>query len=233
MPTSFSPTIGYGGEMLLPPDEPAGRPSLALTGDEVATVVDLACRGIQEARIYVTAGMLEVPITRVVRKAMRRVKQRLSGLTNLEIHGEQELDDMATNDPAVLGRVEITLKFLHQFGDEDAYFGIESKRLGAGLHQLNKRYVTEGVDRFVSGQYAKGHPWGMMLGYVLALPVGQSVKSIDGYIRQAYGEAAKLQPAPSHELALAVLLGSLVQGGSTHVIRILHVFVDMTVAARA
>jgi hypothetical protein len=66
---------------LLAPDHPYGDPAFALSSDEIDTVLDLVCRGAEEARAHVTPGMLEVPTTIVVRKAMRRVKRAL-GLTN-------------------------------------------------------------------------------------------------------------------------------------------------------
>src|SRR5581483_1358712 len=153
---------------LLTPDAPFGQPPFALSADQIATVLDLVCRGSQEAQRDVTPGMLEVPTTIVVRKAMRRIKKTLE-LTNLEIRGEHELENMATTDADILGRIDITLKFLHQFGNEDAYVAIECKRVGASLTDLNSKYVSKGVDRFVTGQYGSGHEWGFMLGYVLAL----------------------------------------------------------------
>ena len=61
-------------------------------------------------------------MTNIVRKAMKQKKREL-GLTNLEIRGEYEIDDMATTDPMILGRIDIILQFLHQFGDEEAYSG--------------------------------------------------------------------------------------------------------------
>jgi hypothetical protein len=173
--------------------------------------------------------MLEVPTTHVVRKAMRRVKAGLF-LSNLEIRGEQELDDMTTADPAILGRIDITLKFPHQFGIEDAYVAIECKRVGSTFVELNARYVTHGVDRFVTGQYAAGHDWGFMLGYVLALPVEAVITAIDHRIRLTYGGQAKLLAEGAHALALAILEGTLVQNGS-HTIQLKHVFIDMTVTA--
>lgn len=94
----------------LTPDVPFGLPSFALSDDQIATVVDLVCRGCDAARPDLTAGMLEVPTTIVVRKAMRRVKKTL-GLTNLQIRGEVELEDMSTSDPSLLGRIDITLQF--------------------------------------------------------------------------------------------------------------------------
>jgi hypothetical protein len=122
---------------------------------------------------------------------MRRVKKAL-GFTNLQIRGEHELEDMATKDPAILGRIDITLQFLHQFGDEDAYVAVECKRVQAGNTSLNASYVTKGMDRFATCQYAAGHEWGVMLGYVLALPVKDIVAYVNRRVRKAYGEPAAL-----------------------------------------
>lgn len=216
---------------LLTPDVPFGLPAFALSGDQIATVVDLVCRGCHAALPDVTPGMLEVPTTIVVRKGMRRVKKTL-GLTNLQVRGEVELEDMASNDPALLGRIDITLQFLHQFGNEDAYVAVECKRVRAGDSTLNGSYVAKGVDRFVTSQYASGHDWGFMLGYVLALPASDVVDAIDARIRKTYGEIAGLTPEATHALSLAVLEGALVQSDS-HTIRLQHIFVDMLKAAPA
>jgi hypothetical protein len=216
---------------LLTPDVPYGLPAFALSDDQIATVVDLVCRGCDAARPDITPGMLEVPTTIVVRKGMRRVKKTL-GLTNLQVRGEVELEDMATNDPGLLGRIDITLQFLHQFGDEDAYVAVECKRVRAGDSKLNGSYVAQGVDRFVTSQYAAGHDWGFMLGYVLALPASDVVDAIDARIRKTYGEIAGLTPETTHALSLAVLEGALAQN-SSHTIRLKHIFVDMLTAAPA
>lgn len=214
---------------LLTPDIPVGQPAFSLSSDQIATVIDLVCCGAQEAQGDITSGMLEVPTTMIVRKAIRRVKKSLS-LTNLEIRGEHELEDMATTDASILGRIDITLKFLHQFGNEDAYVAVECKRVGAGLSALNSSYVSNGVDRFVSGQYAAGHEWGFMLGYVLALPVESLVQTINDHLKKSYGDPANLNPETTHALSLAILEGALDQK-SGHTIRMKHIFVDMTSAA--
>jgi hypothetical protein len=86
----------------------------------------------------------------------------------------------------VLGRIDILLRFLHQFGEEDAYLGVDCKLVAHGDMSLNRRYVTQGVSRFVTGQYAARHHWGMMLGDVLKLPSARLVADIDGRIRKAY-----------------------------------------------
>jgi hypothetical protein len=215
--------------MHLSPDLPVGRPSFDLSEDQLATVVDLLCRGVAAARPLLQPGMLEVPITIHTKKAMRRLKKAL-GLSNLEITGEFELLDLSNDDPEVLGRIDIILRFLHQFGDEDSYVGVECKRVGHVESALNQRYVTQGVNRFVSGQYANGHHWGMMLGYVLKLPSASLVEGIDARIRATYGEAAKLEPLDTHPDALSMHSGELVQGTIGQVIRLTHIFVDATPA---
>lgn len=215
--------------MQLSPDLPVGRPSFDLSEDQLATVVDLLCRGVAAARPLLEPGMLEVPITIHVKKAMRRLKNEL-GLSNLEITGEFELLDLSNDDAEVLGRIDIILRFLHQFGDEEAYLGVECKRVGHGESGLNQRYVTQGVNRFVTGQYATGHHWGMMLGYVLRLPSADLVKGIDARIRATYGEAAKLADLEAHADALSAHSGDLAQGTTGHVIRLMHIFVDTTPA---
>ena len=210
------------------PDRPYGKPAFELSDDQIATVMDLVCRGAHTARTRVTPGMHEVPITRIVRKAMKRVKKAL-GLTNLQIVGEHELDDMGTDDASIRGRIDIVLQFLHQFGDESAYVAVECKRLLPGDSTLNGRYVSQGVDRFATGKYAAGHRWGFMLGYMLAQPADDVFLFIDGRIREVYGEAAALQREPTHPQAVAVFAGFLVQDGDHH-IRLRHLFVDMVPA---
>lgn len=214
---------------LLAPDIPYGSPAFALSDDQIATVLDLVCRGADEARAHITPGMLEVPTTVMVRKAMRRVKKAL-GFTNLQVRGEHELEDMSTTDPSILGRIDITLQFLHQFGDEDAYVAVECKRVRPGDAALNGSYVTHGVHRFVTGQYAAGHEWGFMLGYVLGVPVEDVVSFVDARLRKVYGDPAALAPDTPHPASLAVLESAVVQSGC-HTMRLKHVFVDMLGAA--
>jgi hypothetical protein len=217
--------------MQLTPDLPAGLPSFDLEADEIETVVDLICRSVREARKHVTPGLPEVPMTIIVRKTLKRVKRDL-GLTNLEIAGEVEIDDMVTDGADLLGRIDITLKFLRQFGNEDDYVGVECKRIGAGstFSHLNTRYVTEGVVRFVNGQYATSHAWGFMLGYVLALPADAIIQAVNNRLQQTYGASAALTATSPHEDALSIHDGTLQRADGTS-IRLRHILVDMVPAA--
>ena len=211
------------------PDSCHGNPALELQADEVETVVDLICRGSHEARGQLTRGMREPNISRVVRKSMIRAKRAL-GTPHVQIQGEHELDDMGTSGPKILGRVDISLRFRHQFSDESAYVAVECKRVAAGDSGLNGLYVTEGVSRFTGEQYSKGHAWAFMLAYVIALPASDVIDFINRKISKTYGIGAELQPARHNPSSLAIRQSELLQGGG-HVIHLMHVFVDMCTAA--
>lgn len=133
---------------------------------------------------------------------------------------------MGTDDPELQGRIDITLEFLHQLGKEEACVAIECKRVRPGDTTSNGRYITQGVNGFVRGDYAAGHEWGFMLGYLLALPVEAVTDYIEYRIRQDHGEGAALQQLPTHRQSIAILEGNLIQGG-TYSMRMKHIFVDM------
>ena len=214
--------------MRLVPDLPIGSPGLGLSEDEIFTAINLICTGCMEARASVYAGMLEVPITVVVRKAMRRVKQQL-GLTNIQIGGEHELLNMESTGPDLTGRIDITLQYAHQFGDEDNCLAIECKRVSPEDSVLITKYVDEGVGRFATGKYSSRHELGFMLGYVLGIPIGMLVTRIDEKIRSRYGESARLGTMPPHHYSLSMHRGN-VPRGKTGGIVLIHIFVDMSLA---
>ena len=202
-------------------NKPRGTPAFRLSEDQVATIVDLLCRGARRARPCLEQGMLEPQITKLVRRAMRREKLDLS-LTNLEIHREYVVDGSSETE----GRIDIVVRFLHQFGNEDAYVAVECKKVAANNSDLNRKYVTEGVGRFVSGKYAKDHERAFMLGYVLALPIGTILAYLDRRMQTVWGPTAAFVQEFNPSCALAVR-GNKVLQCSVHEIRLTHVFVDM------
>ncbi len=210
--------------MRLAADAPVGTPSFDLSDDEVATIIDLIAKGAKRARGHVVAGMLEPAMSILVRKEMKRVKKEL-GHTNLLVAGELELDDMESDDSKILGRIDIAVLFLRSY-DEDEYVGVECKRVGAKLAKLNASYVAEGVERFVTGKYARGHEQGFMVGFVIAVPVESCTAVIKARIKKTYGTDAALFPARPHPDALATLSGKLKRTAAGP-IRLHHVFVDM------
>ena len=206
------------------------QPSFKLSDDQIATVLDLICRGSKEAKGHVSPGMCEPEINRAVWQSMRQIKDEL-GIFGVEVYGEVPIvSDSARFRESALGKPDIFLKFIHQFGNEDEYVVIECKRVKANDTALNGRYVTEGVDRFVTGKYAKHHRWAFMLGYVLALPVEGVISYIDNRIIERYGPSAALTKHPPCQHSLAICENALTQCDPEQ-IRLMHVFVDMLSAS--
>lgn len=86
--------------------------------------------------------------------------------------------------------------------------------------------ATQRVNRFVTGQYANDRHWGTMLGCALKLPPAAFIAGIDSRIRATDKEGAKLDGSTFTSMHWALGPGS--QG---HIIRLTHMFVDMTPAA--
>lgn len=109
---------------------------------------------------------LEVPITKRFKHALKQVKDfnRLP----FRIEREAAEDDPTTGQE--LGRIDIKL-LPAVSAREDVYFAFECKRLnvmaGPSRRSLAPEYVTEGMMRFITGQYAASMNHGGMIGYVL------------------------------------------------------------------
>lgn len=65
-----------------------------------------------------------------------------------------------------IGRVDIRVLLKNDFEKEDAYYVIECKRID-GTFSLNKKYVKEGVARFVTQKYSSYYGRNIMLGFVV------------------------------------------------------------------
>ncbi|WLT33351.1 hypothetical protein [Geothrix sp. PMB-07] len=214
--------------MLTSADFPYGQPSLDLGEDEIFTVAKLIVDAARVVRPSVPPGDYEVPINIRMRKALRKVKRDI-GLNNIEIHGEDEVLNEAIDDPEVEGRIDIVVRFLQQFGDENAYLGIECKRLLRGDSGLNINYVDKGLARFVTCQYSCGHKWGMMVGYVMNPPLGDITEYLNSKICERYGPSAAMENVESSELvdALDFKKSKHTQIRAANDINILHIIVPM------
>ena len=94
-----------------------------------------------------------------------------------------ELDPMPGQD---LGRLDIV--FILLVPREDIYFCLESKRLNVvkngEIRAYASEYVTFGMLRFVTGQYAKAVRHGGMLGYVLDGNVSRAMANVEANIQR-------------------------------------------------
>jgi hypothetical protein len=96
-----------------------------------------------------------------------------------------ELDPAAGED---LGRLDIS--FHPHVPSEDIYFCLECKRLnvvrGGQVRSYASEYVTFGVVRFVSGQYASKVRQGGMLAYVLDGDTARAIRNIENNLRERH-----------------------------------------------
>ncbi|MFI5394012.1 MAG: hypothetical protein ACHQ9S_00640 [Candidatus Binatia bacterium] len=127
----------------------------------------------------------EVPITRRFRSFLKRRKNALRELP-VRIDRESVEDDPNTGNER--GRIDI--RFTEGYScREEVYFAFECKRLNVptktGCRSLAREYVTQGMMRFVTAQYAAGLEHGGMIGYVLDGNVGKAVAAVDHSISTA------------------------------------------------
>lgn len=90
---------------------------------------------------------------------------------------------------------------------------------------------SQGVERFVTGQYSKDHEKGVMLGYVLNKPVSNTVTTISDNIVRKYGSRATLTNGHSHPLVDEIKKHILDQTDSSNQIELSHLFIELTEAA--
>lgn len=108
----------------------------------------------------------EVPITRRFRSALKQAKDYIR--LPVRIDREPAEDDPATAQE--LGRIDLRFSPAGS-ALEQVYFAFECKRLNATENGTRRprasEYVTDGMMRFVTGQYAAAMRHGGMIGYVL------------------------------------------------------------------
>lgn len=136
----------------------------------------------------------EVPITRRFKHALKQAKD----LNRLPVRLERESAEDDPDTGAELGRID--LKFLPAVSArEEIYFAFECKRLNAiengGRRSLAPEYVTDGMMRFVTGQYAQAVRHGGMLGYVLDGRCDEAIRLVGNNIASRASDLRMHQPA--------------------------------------
>ena len=78
-----------------------------------------------------------------------------------------------------IGKVDIRILLKSDFEKDDAYYIIECKRID-GSSDLNKKYVKEGVARFVTEKYSSYYGRNIMLGFVVKkIDISSNAKLIE------------------------------------------------------
>jgi hypothetical protein len=141
---------------------------------------------------------------------------------------EEETGTRGVGDRAPSGRVDIKLRSGYEYHD---FLLIECKRVHGKKRNLARKYVEEGVMRFVSGKYAPGHGHGVMMGFA----VDRDATAAAGLIEDVLSTHA---PAETHSAWSADNSWRLSvtphrtehrqqTGAASHVIAIIHLVVDI------
>lgn len=115
---------------------------------------------IADSRVSTTAH--EDDITNVLRREMVRVKKAMKPQPRFRIEREPQSD--IVDDGTPLGLIDIQIGYSF---DEVLYIAIECKRISSVDNTLARKYVRDGINRFVTRKYSGGHACGGMVGYVI------------------------------------------------------------------
>lgn len=93
---------------------------------------------------------------------------------------ELEVPENYVGNGQHIGRVDIRILLKSDFEKEDAYYIIECKRID-GTSNLNKKYVEEGIARFVTEKYSSYYGRNIMLGFVVKkIDISANAQLIEG-----------------------------------------------------
>ena len=175
-----------------PIDEPAavGQGLSQIPRDIVATVLDLAVTG---WAAVLAAGLVnqqssEADIAGFLGTEMRAEQDRRP-----ELRGRMRIEEeVGTRSPGATkanGRIDVKVIYSLAYGE---YFGLECKRVGA--KGLARKYLTEGVLRFVSAKYSHGHDFGAMLAFDVSSRYGAGLRYVRDYLAKHADDACIEQP---------------------------------------
>lgn len=153
---------------MLPLDEPTsyGELAIRLPLDIIATVLDITMVGWSHviSSKQVSISSTEPEIAGHLGREMTLEKNSRSGLKN-QIRIEEEVGTRSSpTSKKPEGRIDI--KIIYSF-DEAEYFGMECKRITSKNSRLAKKYVDEGIMRFVTGKYSPGHDFAAIIAFVI------------------------------------------------------------------
>ena len=166
----------------------------------------------------------EPRFTRQLLVDFERARDGTPGSPRYDITHQAELPITDTSGAvARFRRLDFRLVFLKQVGRSGDYLCIEVKYLDTRDRRSDYDYVSDGVDRIVIGDYAKGHPWAIMVGVERHGPLTLSAQQVSSRLVQTYGSAHGLKNSTSVRLP-NVYESDHPQAGGPHQITILHAF---------
>jgi len=158
----------------------------------VPVILQLVLESWEEVHAF-SSDEREDNITIALCRNLKRNRTARELMFNIDTQ-QVELDPAEGED---MGRLDIS--FRPCIPREDIYFCLEGKRLNVikegELRTYASEYVTAGMMRFISGQYAKQVQHGGMVGYVMNGEIAAAIKSVESNVERH--EAALGMTPPS------------------------------------
>lgn len=140
-----------------------------------------------------------------------------------------------------LGRLDIAFQPTGLGGapDESIYFCLECKRLNVIVNGHKRPggsdYVTHGMMRFVTGQYASAVRHGGMLGYVLNSDVAGAMANVESNVKRQHVALCMESPGPLRRSSVLTEIATAKESfhrrpGESVEFRIHHLFMDAEAA---
>jgi hypothetical protein len=146
------------------------KTTINLSIDIIATVLDISVVAWSKliALNEVNPQMLEPKIAGYLRREMTNEKNSRPALKN-QIRIETEVGTLSSIE-SVEPEGRIDIKIIYNFNEEE-YFSMECKRVSSSTkgkdRELVKKYIANGIMRFVQGIYSPSHDFASILGFVI------------------------------------------------------------------
>jgi len=215
----MSVLVGYGAV-----GPPVTSSAFARVRPQVLRVVMMTFQqAVSDTVARLGAGrVLEPRFTRQLFLDFQQARDRTPGSPRYDIaHQPEHVVPDAQGAIERLFRLDLRLVFNQQLGRTGDYLCMECKYLDTTDRATDLAYVNDGVQRFVSGDYGRGHHWAVMVGLERTGPLSQMVSRLDQRLKARYGSNAGFRPRPSVRLA-DVSESIHIQAGGPHAIVILH-----------
>lgn len=168
--------------------------------------------------------LTEPRFTRQLFLDFERARDETPGSPRYDIAHQPELPIAdETGALVTLRRLDLRLVFLRQVGRTGDYLCLEFKYLDTTDRDTDREYVVEGVDRIVIGDYARNHPWAIMVGLERTGPLEKTSAHIGARLTSRYGADVGYRSSPKILLPYAFESDHLQANGS-HQITIIHAF---------
>lgn len=137
--------------------------------------------------------------------------RNLRNIRGLCFYIDTQLVELDPADGQGLGRLDIVFRPSGGSGppNEAIYLCLECKRLNVltseRIHSRASEYVSEGMLRFVSGQYSRTVRHGTMVGYVIDNNVSAALTSVEGVVRTRHIELLMDAPGILHPSLVSTL----------------------------